>query len=297
MKTVSLFPKGKLSNISEKIIPEDKESKVNEECKCDLKQTLKKESEEEDETECQKIPLSEKMEQPCILKKIVIALSVTIIIICIGFVVYQFYTKRANQKIEICHQSKCEAYEKRLRDMSLHNDELVHENDSLMRKMDDIKKEYERELESVSSRTSNDKQVVYKTSKKSKKQIKHDIVSDEEFDEDDFAVEHVKFDDAPITKGKKKLNPQQALKTHINKGAREAYDKKQTAIQQQMENDREIEEECEREQIEIQKQLGLSREINDEKLIELANEQQQEEANHLEELDDGVVEIDQSLIA
>ena len=263
------------------------------------KQTHKEDDSDDDEEippKMVKRPLSETFNNPSVLKRIVIALCVVVIVICAGFVVYQFYTKGAQKKVDICQQEKITAYEKQLEEISEQCTNLVNENQLISSKISALQAENSRLIEEKNRAETYEKkpQAVYRTSKKSKKQ--HVEADKDEFNEmnnedDEYAVEHPTFDDAPITRGKKKINPQQALKTHINEGAKKAYDKKQSAIRSQMDEDREETEE--REQMEIQQQLGLGRKINDEKLMELANEQ---EANQLESVEE-IVEIDQSLIA
>lgn len=269
------------------------------------KQTHKEEDDSDDEEEIPqkmaKRPLSETFNNPSVLKRIVIALCVVVIVICAGFVVYQFYTKGAQKKVDICQQEKITAYEKQLQEISEQCTNLVNENQLISSKVSALQAENSRLIEEKNRVETYEKkpQAVYRTSKKPKKQhIEADKEELNEMNEDnEYSVEHPTFDDAPITRGKKKINPQQALKTHINEGAKKAYDKKQSAIRSQMDEDREETEE--REQMEIQQQLGLGRKINDEKLMELVNEQEaanQQEANQLESVED-IVEIDQSLIA
>lgn len=259
-------------------------------------------SEDEDDINVEEIKSSmfERFGHPTILKRLVIALSVIIVVICIGFVIYQFYTKRAQQKFDICQQDKMSSYEKRIHELSEHADLMMHENRDLTNRLTTLENEYKNAIENVKKlEYENKPQTVYRVNKKAKKQPQRmEPETEDDSDEtNEYTVEHPKFQDAPISKGKKKVNPQQALKTHINEGAKKAYDKKQSMIQQQMDNDRE--EEMEQEQKEIQKQLGLGREINDEKLMEIADEQQasnDKENDQPIEDDDDVVEIE-SLIA
>lgn len=242
----------------------------------------------------------DKFNNPFILKKIVIILGVVIIIGCISFAVYQFYSKRSQLKVELCQQEKIDAYETKITELTQHIEVIACENNNMNAQIAELQTA-NKELEEQKKKTEYESkpQAVFRTTKKGKKQHHVEQLEDDGDEEtNEFTVEHPKFDDAPITKQKKKVNPQQALKSHINEAAKKSYDRKQSMIQQQMDNDREDEEE--REQFEIQKQLGLSREINDEKLMELAEEQANAETNvrvqHTEDLEE-VVGIDESLIA
>lgn len=262
------------------------------------KENSNEEEEEQQETMKEKISIFNSLNQPMMLKNIAIALGVLVVALCVGFIVYQFYTKKAQQKIDICVQDKMDGYEKRLKEMSEQNELVIGENTRLTQRMNDLQNEYNKLLESSNDITKNTKkQAVFKTTKKP---TQKNITIDED---NEYTVEHLNFDDAPINKNKKRVNPQQALKTHINENAKKSYDKKQSMIRQQMDNDRDEQEE--REQFEIQQQLGLTREINDEKIMKLVDEQDNEQKVELiteddknEEIaDDQLEEIDSSLIA
>lgn len=257
---------------------------------------------EDEDKEEDNVSFFEKLNQPALLKNIVIALGVIIIVICVGFVVYQFYTRKAQQKIDICQQEKIDSYENKLNELNEQAEGYINENNRLNAKLTELQNSYNELLETNKKLEYNNKpQAVFKTSAKPKSQ--HQKVQQMEIDEDnEYTVEHVNFDDAPINgKNKKNINTKQALKSHINESAKKSYDRKQSAIRQQMNtNDDEQEE---REQFEIRQQLGLTREINDDKIMELINEQQNEEQNKVTEVvenndteDEPVVEID-SLIA
>lgn len=261
-----------------------------------------KTTEDEDNEEVN-VSLFEKLNQPALLKNIVIALGVIIVVICVGFIVYQFYTRKAQQKIDICQQEKIDSYENKLNELNEKTEEYITENNKLNVKLTELQKSYNELLETNKKLEYNNKpQAVFKTSAKPKSQRQK--IQKIDMDEDnEYAVERINFDDAPInTKNKKNINPKQALKTHINESAKKAYDKKQLAIRQQMDtNDDEQEEQ---EQFEIRQQLGLTRELNDDKIMSLIDEQQNEEQNNaIEDVenndvqDEQVEEIDSTLIA
>lgn len=271
-----------------------------------LLETNEDNKKEEDKDECEekstmRLSVIEKIGNPFVLKKIIIALSVFVIVICVVFAVYQFYCKKSQLKIDLCQQNKIDAYEKKIEELTHNMESMVCENNQLNERIGVLQNDYRQMEETIKKAEYESKpQAVFRTTKKGKKQHHTEPIEDEDdnVEVNEYTVEHPKFDDAPITRQKKKVNPQQALKSHINEGAKKAYDKKQSMIQQQMDNDRDDEEE--REQIEIQKQLGLGREINDEKLMELAEEQSRDEINvnirQNDNLED-VIGIDESLIA
>ena len=295
-------------NIPSKTSFDFKKSKGNEDVKEDDKD-IKDINEEEDEKEGNNMLSG--FASVSVLKKLVIALSVIIIVICIGFIVYQFYSKRNQQKIDICTQDKISNYERRIDELEQQSNEVIADNTKLAQQITSIQNEYNNYVHHTEQQRkeeySKKPQVIYKSSSKKKQAKLHQDEYDDTTDNDDYAIEFKQFDDAPVkSKNKKKVNPQQALKNRINEQAKKAYDKKQTAIQRQMDN----EDDDEGEQQEIQQQLGLSRNINEKKLMELANEQEQTQQEQLKQaqsdthkdnnegvgLNDEVEEIDSSLI-
>ena len=231
---------------------------------------------------------------PSILKKLVIALSVIIIVVCVGFMIYQFYSKGAQRKLDICQQEKMASYKKQIDEYEERTDTLSNENNELTTRLSTLQSEYDKlvEVNRKLAEYEQKPQTVFRTTPK-KTQKKQQVVESQDENDNEYTVEHPQFDDVPISKNKKKINPQQALKAHINENAKKAYDKKQSAIRSQMDDEQDVLEEQERGQMEIQKELGLGREINDAKLMELAEEQEAiQDVNT-----DDVVEIDESLIA
>ena len=269
--------------------------------------SLKKESQEDEEYDNEEEETKEKpksagkmpviidaFSNPSILKKLVIALSVIIIVVCIGFMVYQFYSKGAQRKLDICQQEKMASYKKQIEEFEEKTETLDNENHELTNRLSTLQSEYDKLVETNRKLAEYEQkpQTVFRTTPK-KTQKKQQVVEQQDENDNEYTVEHPQFNDVPISKNKKKINPQQVLKAHINENAKKAYDKKQSAIRSQMDDEQDILDEQERGQMVIQKELGLGREINDAKLMELADEQEAIQDINTDE----VAEIDESLIA
>lgn len=310
MKTIKLNSSDKPIFNLKKSKNEDEEVKNKKEQKY---VSMDEENDNEGEEDDERPSMLDMMGSAGMLKKVVIALSVIIIVICVGFIIYQFYTKRNQQRIDICTQDRICEYERRINELEEQSNEVIADNTKMAQQFSALQNEYNNYIQHVEQQRKEEynkkPQVIYKTTNKKKPAKIHHEEESEDVD-DEYAVDIKQFDDAPIkSKNKKKVNPQQALKNRINEQAKKAYDKKQTAIQQQMDN----EDDDDGEQQEIQQQLGLSRNINEKKLMALADEQeqqqeQQEQHNtqdgpHIDNNDEGVglndevVEIDPTLIA
>lgn len=263
-----------------------------------------KDDDDEETDNKERSNLQSSLDSPKTLKIFVIILAVLIVIVCIGFIVYQKYNTKNNNRLKVCHEDEIEGYKNQINDMKEKYEtnliNLKHENESLISRLSSLQKDYDENITMKNNKSYNNNDIIkiHKTKPQQKENKKHISQSEEENnmnEDDEYYIEHKNFEDAPIKQQKKQLNKRQALKNHINNGAKEAYDRKQMINQQIAENQAKEIEDMNEEQINIQHELGLSREINEEKLNKIIEEEEQKLNNQQTNLDD-IDTIDPTLI-